>query len=109
MPREGLMTCRYRWAIATLCTLAFARSLHAQPPMPLVVLNAPSIASRGNDFVLAFTSRGASGALLPASRGVTGARDVACDPLPPHNIYVAVSDSQRDINEVQVLDRTGEL
>jgi hypothetical protein len=102
------MTRRYSWLVAVFA-LVFSESLHAQPPPTLFVLNAPIAASAGNDFVLAYTSRGAAGALLPASRGVTGARDIACDPLPPNHLYVAVADSDRGINEVQVLDRTGKL
>jgi len=75
----------------------------------LLLLDAPSMASEGTDFILQLSPAGdVVRTVLPQAEGVTGMSDLVLDPL-TGNLLVSVSDWWVPVFEIRELDASGNL
>ncbi|MBW2702543.1 MAG: hypothetical protein JRF33_17125 [Deltaproteobacteria bacterium] len=75
----------------------------------LLVLDSPSMASAGMDFVLEITPEGVvAQTVVPQSNNILGARDLLLDPLSGNLLY-SVSDWTGQIFEIREVDANGTL
>ena len=74
-----------------------------------VVINAPSIASRGPDSIVQVDSQGRSAVLLAASQNLSGLRDIACKPGVVPQIMVSHGDFSAQAAGILIVSRTGRI